>query len=176
MWTKQRDITQVKFEKNISFFEAKKLVEQRANNNNAVVSGVSGTRRVGISYAQASTQTQTRSAYTETDLTWPLAEKLPIAIDNIATCRSSSSSQTSSTNIATNVPHYSPQKNGKPNKQNNQFNKPGPVSRTHSNRQRKGSADPIQTFNRFRSLESLDDLDDMEVDISISSKVKQKTK
>jgi hypothetical protein len=167
VWIKQREITQVKFEKNITFFEARKLVEQRTATHNSK----DGTIRPGVSYAHAihNTHIQTRSACTQTDLTWPLTEKLPIAVENITASKVSSGSQTSSTTTNTNIPNYSSQTNKQTNNQSNK--KIGPASKTSSNRQRKGSNDPVKQYNRYGSLE-----DEMDLDVTRSRSYSPKTK
>ena len=74
---KQRDITQVKFERNISFKEAKQVVEQRSMPT-TYASGASGARRTCVTYSQACAL-QLQTSATQIDLTWPIDSKLPIA-------------------------------------------------------------------------------------------------
>jgi hypothetical protein len=80
-WTKQRAITTIKFEKNISFYEAKQIVDKQEN---------AGAKRPGVSYAKA-LSTQTCSAATQTDLTWPLDSKMPVLVADVATKKGPSS-------------------------------------------------------------------------------------
>ena len=80
-WQKQREITRVKFTRNISFGEAKQIVQQQSN---ALFTATK-------SYAQASTvqvvptpalthpkHMLTQSVEIQTDLTWPLEDAMPI--------------------------------------------------------------------------------------------------
>jgi hypothetical protein len=78
IWNKQRAITRIKFEKNISFFEAKQLIERQEN--------LGSTKPSGISYAKAAS-TQTCSAATQTELSWPLDSKMPVAVANVVSLK-----------------------------------------------------------------------------------------
>ena len=62
-----RDITQINFESNISFFDANQRVEKRIVN----MPSPDGAKRSGLSYAKANS-TQSHSSSTQTDLTWPV--------------------------------------------------------------------------------------------------------
>jgi len=67
-WARQKEITKIKFERNISFGEAKQIVDRQA------VPGVTSTVRTGISYAKATvseTSRATLSVEIQTDFTWP---------------------------------------------------------------------------------------------------------
>jgi hypothetical protein len=80
-WSKQRDITQMKFERNISFYEARQIVEKRDHNNSAA-NGAPSAKQPGVSYAKAAS-TRASTASTQTDLTWPLDSRLPISVANV---------------------------------------------------------------------------------------------
>ena len=131
-WAKQRDITQMKFEKNISFYESRKIVEQRTINSIATSSGPT-TKRSGVSCAHACVQNQSSS--TQTDLTWTLDLKVPIAVSNIVQQKAASSCHSQTDNAD------SPTKGGtQPNQTNLQKKetKSGPASKTTGNRCAKG--------------------------------------
>ena len=82
-WAKQKEITQVKFGKNISFGEAKKLVEQRAQTNTSQCNGnltyakvtVSVDKQALVKNNQLNKPTQTIEI--QTDLTWPNSSDRP---------------------------------------------------------------------------------------------------
>jgi hypothetical protein len=86
-WKTQREITRVKFEQNLPFGEAKKLVEHGTLGNTSN-SNVPHARRAGVSYAAASQQHQqqqqqqqikiTHSIAIQTDYTWPLDATTPV--------------------------------------------------------------------------------------------------
>ena len=98
-WQKQRDITQVKFERNISFKEAKQVVEQRSLPA-AHAGGASGARRAGVTYSQACAL-QLQTSATQTDITWPIDSKLPFAAANLPLTKSTDTeSQTEQTDGA----------------------------------------------------------------------------
>jgi hypothetical protein len=159
-WAKQREITQMKFGKNISFFEAKKLVEQHTAST-ASANRATGTTRTGVSYAGVCSPVTTTHVSVQTDLTWPLGSTSPATLPDVAPKRVSTTteSQTESVGVTlkgaagegasktgnTNIPRYGP--------------KPGPAPKTLPNRGRKGSQDPIQLFNRFGTLGDEMDLD-----------------
>ena len=178
VWYKQCDITRLKHEKNISFYEAKQIVEQRDKNN----ATSTGTKRLGLSYAKAASQTHTVS--TQTDLTWPLGTTLPVALANVKPRRTaaSSTSQTEAIHSSdssgeeavggsetlppkTNIPHYGNSQNNKVNK-----DKPGPASRKGTNRTKKGSNDPVKTYNKYSSLDEME----LELDSSVLPRTKTK--
>lgn len=158
-WVKQRDITQVKCEKNVSFFEARKIVEQRATNS-AGPTGAPGAKRAGVSYASA-TIVQTRAATTQTDLTWPLDSKVPVAVCNVLPRKAviSCQSQTETAEGTMKKPDGgTPPKHVKKNVSNIP-QKPRPASKMKPNRERKGANDPVGNFNRFGSLEDDDGME-----------------
>lgn len=163
-WAKQKEITTTKFERNISFWEARQIVEQRTTTN----AGTSG-RRTGITYAQACREVST--ATTQTELTWPLDSKLPILTTDITNTpiTRNHSVQTLSTDAseegavrgsiasassagATNVPRPS----ATPHNSNKNNQRPGPASSKTANRQPKGSTDPISLYNRYGTLDRME--------------------
>jgi hypothetical protein len=173
-WGKQKEISRIKFERNIPFGEAKKIVEQNLLNNTPI-SNAPSARRAGVSYSQATSKIQTVSVEIQTELSWPLDSKVPVAVSNLVptnTCDSSSQTQSDGaiggrpkTPTETNIPHYKAVEN---KKQDNL--KPGPASsKFRGNRPAKGSTDPIKIHNRFGSLE-----DNMEYEGNSSPKAKHK--
>jgi hypothetical protein len=74
-WTKQRAISQLKAERNISFGEAKQLYLQKVPNSSSKQS------EPRMSYA--SICKSTCSASTQTDLAWPSYSKVPIYTDTL---------------------------------------------------------------------------------------------
>jgi hypothetical protein len=163
-WSKQRDITQIKFERNISFHEARQIVEKQAHNNSAA-NGVPSAKQPGVSYAKAASTrvstTSTQTISTQTELTWPLESKVPIAVSNVVPQKAASSchSQTETAEPSTKrasggtkptLPDQPPSR-GK-------LVRPGPASKTTGNRCPKGSNDPVSRYNRFGALED-DDMD-----------------
>jgi hypothetical protein len=173
-WGKQKEISRIKFERNIPFGEAKKIVEQNMFNNTPT-SNAPCARRAGVSYSQATSKIKTVSVEIQTELSWPLDSKVPVAVSNLIPTNScSSSSQTQSdgaiggrpkTPTKTNIPHYKATEN---KKQDNL--KPGPASsKFRGNRPAKGSTDPIKIHNRFGSLE-----DNMEYEGNSPPKAKHK--
>jgi hypothetical protein len=173
-WGKQKEISRIKFERNIPFGEAKKIVEQNLFNNTPI-SNAPSARRAGVSYSQATSKIKTVSVEIQTELSWPLDSKVPVAVSNLIPTNScSSSSQTQSdgaigerpkTPTKTNIPHYKATEN---KKQDNL--KPGLASsKFRGNRPAKGSTDPIKIHNRFGSLE-----DNMEYEGNPSPKAKHK--
>jgi len=163
-WQRQRDITRLKFEKNVSFVEAKQLFEASSVKTNK---------------SYASSVRSTDSVSTQTDITWPVTSTNPSLLkdkpvttstattgsqtpvssasspSSSATPPSSSSSSVPSTSAAGSKPQPSvPSKSTAAKQQNKQqyINKP------LITRPSKGSDDPVKQYNKFGPL------DDMEVD------------
>lgn len=153
-WSKQREITQIKFERNISFFDARQIVEQRNRGSQNTASGPN-TTRPGVTYAHACVQTV--SASTQTDLTWPQRSKLPIAVPNAAPRKQTSNSQSQTVNTPSPTKESTggnPQPNQPPSKgKHAQTKKPGPASYKTAPNKGKGANDPVGQFNRFGNLE-----------------------
>lgn len=164
VWSKQREITQMKFEKHISFYEARQIVEKRAQNSAA--NGAPNAKHPGVSYAKA-VRTQTRSIEIQTDLTWPLDCKLPVSVANVSQRKSkhNCSIQTESTSNDKQL-----------NKQVAKSNaakqpKSSPATKAVANRSRKGANNPVDQFNRYGSLEDDDDGGDGEGDTDMEYQV-----
>lgn len=175
-WQKQKDIVQLKVEKNISFSEAKAQVQQRMT---SVVGAGAGARRPGMSYAAA--VQSTRCASTQTELTWPPNVVLPVSTErtNASSTQTSQISteelnsikardsyqaagaipKTAGSNIPKKQPNRNPPVSG--------TSRPGPASskgKGKSTRESKGSLDSVKTFNRYGTLDDeLDDRGDMDV-------------
>ena len=154
IWSKQRDITQIKFEKNISFYEARQIVEKRAHNNSAA-NGASSTKYPGVSYAKA-VSTQTRSIETQTELTWPLDCKLPVSVANVTQrkAKNNCSVQTEKNPTDTQLNKQAAKSNVA---STTKKSKPSPAAKAVSNRGRKGANDPVDQFNRYGFLDDDDD-------------------
>ena len=80
-WSKRKAITQVKFERNIPFGEAKEIVQKLYVSGDATMSGDS------VSYAKAtasslkvSPKVHTQTMEIQTDLTWPTNSDMPILL------------------------------------------------------------------------------------------------
>ena len=172
-WRRQRDITRLKFEKNVSFAEAQQLLKQSQS-----------TPTVGKSYASAARSAQTIS--TQTDITWPVGAADPVALPcciatqtvhpAITTAPSTSSATSalppSSSYVPSTTAPTSSSTTGTKQQSVASSSKPAASSSTvksHKHvrnnssgpsiiRPSKGSEDPIKLFNKFGSL------DDMEVD------------
>lgn len=82
-WFKQKEITQIKFEKNISFGDARKIVEQRVQANIALNGGSASYAKITASTNKQTTATsfqmnkQMQSIEVQTDLTWPSYSDMP---------------------------------------------------------------------------------------------------
>lgn len=174
-WAKQKQITQVKFERNISFAEAKQVVLQLAPRM--------GTGDGAGKRSFATVTRSVRSAATQTNLTWPLDSKIPVATENITAVKTASSSQSQTEPVdgplqgatggqstpnhlrsatVTNIPHYKPNVN---HQRGQAANKPGPgSSKKQTDRQSKGSFGPLGAFNKYGALDDDDPgaMDDME--------------
>ena len=171
-WQRQRDITRLKFEKNISFVEAKQLYE------------TASTKQTQKTFAAAVRSTQ--SASTQTDYTWPLTSDKPVMLasksvttsttttgcqtpiipaSTTSPCTPSTSTpvpatdppvpSTSSSSTAGSKPQPSTSKTTAPAKQQN---KQQSSNKPFISRPSKGSDDPIKQYNKFGPL------NDMEVD------------
>ncbi len=154
-WFKQKEITQIKFEKNISFFEARQLVEQRAKIT-AAPTGATGATRAGVLYAKAA-KIQMHSTSTQTELSWPLSSKLPVSVANVEPqkARTSSSAQTDTPNTKTLENRLGKLPAKSSTASTIKKTKPGPASSKAAtpNRSRKGTNDPVGQFNRFGPLD-----------------------
>ena len=110
----------------------------------------------GVSYAKA-VSTQTHTASTQTDLTWPLNSKLPVALTNVVsrktTMNCSAQTDDSSSNKKANSQKTSTKSNSITNK------KVQEPSKKSSNRSRKGSNDPAAQYNKYGILDTDDDDD-----------------
>lgn len=189
-WCIQRDITKVKTEKNISFFEARKIVEKQTITSSSVSSAPGG-RRAGVSYSHATTKplTTTASAQTQTDFTWPLTSKVPVWLHTpmSADGGSQTESPTRHDDGAADTRQSPPEAQNAKKKQTSSDNlnlkqtnrKPGPATYRSSSNKRinptktpKGSNDPIQIFNRFGSLDNME----LEMNRSPSPRARSKQK
>jgi hypothetical protein len=164
VWAKQRDITKIKYEKNISFFEAKQLVEQSAKYVSCP-SGAPGARRAGMTYSKACVQTH--EIATQTELTWPIESKMPMSIHNVVSQKHTTiQTQTLAVDkpsTSTQITHENPtipsnEASGgitqTKDSSSKKPNKPGPASKKTGNRFPKGSNDPVSRFNRFGALDN----------------------
>ena len=85
-WAKQKEITQVKFGKNISFGDAKKIVEQRTQTNTSQSNGnltyakvtAPVNKQASVKNNQQNNPTQTIEI--QTDLTWPNSSDRPFLL------------------------------------------------------------------------------------------------
>ena len=171
-WTKQKEITQIKFEKNISFGEARKIVDQRASGYATLNGNTQSYAKVTAlklkEQPKTKTHTQTLEIATQTDLTWPLESKMPIAVANVTECKqtASSSVQTEVTPPANSTtPTTSSTTSTKTNSNQTKQIKPGPASSkgpdkstikpNSSNRPPKGAGDLVKLSNKFNSLDEM---------------------
>jgi len=79
-WARRKEITKINFERNISFGEAKQIVDRQA------VPGVTSTVRTGILYDKATvsaTSWATQSVKIQTDFTWPPDYKFSILCSSV---------------------------------------------------------------------------------------------
>lgn len=155
-WLRQRDITRLKYEKNISFGEAAQLLKTTAQS--------------AKSYAV--TVKTTQSVSTQTDLTWPITDEPIIINDKQVTTGSQTTTVTASSSLPLStaqsiqsVPSTSaaglkpqPSTSSKTSAPIKQPNKQQPANKPLITRPPKGSDDPIKQFNKFGPL------NDMEVD------------
>jgi hypothetical protein len=190
-WLKQREITRIKFERNVTYREAADIA--RASNGHSVTSSKS-------SYAQATQgpsslhgkHTVTQDAGTQTMLTWPIDSKTPLSAENLPlTCertesdveilRSSAGGKLQSAqNIAEEMPSKTKQipptnKNRPTTNSSNTTNNTNKGNLQSSSKKhtpnapkvRKGD-DPIKLHNQFSDLVPDGDLD-MEVELYAGS-------
>ena len=189
-WLKQKDITTVKFQQGISFREARQVVEQRTANVNGYCATTGG-RRAGTTYAQAA-RTQ-RAVSTQTDLTWPFDAKSPTWVPIDASVPMTTVSETQTDTHADVSSGAIPKKPPIPRKPSDPKRSPTPTNNTTgskqpgirhdnkktvqsdpspgpscsknkpSNRESKGSLDPLRSYNKYGTLDDCDD-GDMECD------------
>jgi hypothetical protein len=144
-WQRQREITRLKCEKNISFAEAKQLLEASSSPK---------------TYAAKLKPVQPVTVATQTEFTWPLTSKNPFVLKEKPTTTNSTSTtgsqtQTPSTSTASSlefqtVPNSKqPSSSSKPQKSN----KNGGPSIT---RPQKGSDDPVKLFNKFGAIDGME--------------------
>jgi hypothetical protein len=187
-WLKQKEVTTTKFQQNITFREARQIVEQRVAGNGCPSTALSSCR-AGMTYAQATRSV--RAAATQTDITWPLESEKPVRIadcdssndpraqqteqttQTIDTVRSEEGAVGGSVAVAAgataatssgqaNQPRSSAGTRAASNESSKTGNKPGPASskNTNSNRPIKGASDPVRLYNKYSSL------DEMELDLA----------
>jgi hypothetical protein len=159
-WKRQRDITCLKFTKNISFAEAKQMFE------------ASSTSSKQKTYAATVKSTNTISI--QTDYTWPLSSNTPFILKTTnsttgtqTTVGSASSSSSTIPTPSTTPPQdtgHSPKSQSTQNKNKNKSSastsvvsgskiKPGGPTIV---RPPKGSDDPIIQYNKFASLDGME--------------------
>jgi hypothetical protein len=80
-WRYQVEVTKVKFEKNVSFREAEKLVQQRSSTTSSPAAGRSFADVVAPA-ARPARLGDHREAQCQTDLTWPINSPLPLVVDH----------------------------------------------------------------------------------------------
>ena len=97
-WTKQREINKVKYTRNVSFIEAKNIVDKQSmpNMHSATLSGLSyavvaggGTSLTKVTGSVTSRTTTTQSVEIQTDFTWPPDSKMPVLVADVATKKTS---------------------------------------------------------------------------------------
>jgi len=79
-WAKQKEISRIKFERNISFGDAKKVVEQNNTHPLAVKTYAQASAGQVMPVPTLTVSTPTRTMHnmeTQTDLTWPFDSKVP---------------------------------------------------------------------------------------------------
>lgn len=187
-WRKQKQIVTVKVEQNISFKEAKLQVQQLSADT--PIAGI-GTRRPNTSYAGAARPVS--CAATQTDLTWPIDAELPVTLDNntvnmtaaasaAAPVTTVSETQTDKcaevsegaipkkptiprkpTDLKTNSKQSNARTDHKILAQSDQSLGSGGSKNKNSNRESKGSLDPLKVYNKYGTLDE-DDSGDMECD------------
>ena len=161
-WQRQRDITRLKFEKNISFVEAKQMFEASCSQKKTY----------------ASTFVSTQSMSTQTDYTWPNTASKPTILANTTTATTGSQTTTAaastSSSLQSDVPALPSSSSSSVPSTSAAGSKPQPSisSKTTAAKQQKqqcinkplitrpskGSDDPVKQYNKFGPL------DDMEVD------------
>lgn len=163
-WARQKAIVQLKTEKNISFSEAQRLTLKQTKSNNQLSKSYSAALKPCC------------SIQTQTDLTWPLDQKVPTLLKSSELSFKSNETQTKTDSTSalrpaaptspitiSNIPHYSSTPKIKIQLNNS---KPGPASSklkpVLGSKLAKGSADPIKLYNRYGSLDAMD----LEVNLS----------
>jgi hypothetical protein len=165
-WSKQQKIVQIKHERNVTFKEAKMLVEQQISKPTYASVASTSSKQPSTMHKSVSTIS------TQTDITWPKDSKVPINLtvssmhtqtntdestpeDDTHLGAVGGDSSAKSTSLS-NIPHCL-SSTPKPKVQTN-IQKPGPASSKSGlgNKPPKGSKDPISLFNRFGSLDSMD--------------------
>ena len=159
-WLVERDIQSVRVTQNVSFPEARKIVEARSS------------AAKGQSYAtvtRSSVQTSTRSVSCQTNYTWPNGTFAPIPLTPVQTKpalpkkpvpKNTSTTQTSVSEKPSPPNKTNPSKQNASNKQTSKLNR-------SSDRQQKGSKDPILLLNKFGPM---DEMDTNEVPVTSMSK------
>jgi hypothetical protein len=159
VWNYQRQITQTKFSSNISFYEAKQLIDKQNNNH----SGAAGTTRPGVSYAGAAAPRalpETRTCSAQTDLTWPLTSEVPVSLSAPPSADVESQTESPRSNKPIHTASETHNKNRQANSDKNvKGPKTGPVVKTAANRGRMGSKDTIKLFNKYGTLEDVEGMD-----------------
>lgn len=166
-WQKQRKITQIKYERNITFPEAKRLYDQSSTPQKSYASAAAAAHSVV-------------STGTQTDVTWPSSSDTPITITATTTTSTLSSASQTEYSKDTDAPSVTPHSSHssepltsthKGNQQDVECQESSSSSskgkmknnkNTKNTKPYKGSDDPVKNFNRFGVL------DGMEVDSSPS--------
>lgn len=78
-WTKQQEISRIKYERKITFKEAKLIVEQ-IEMPAIAAKGSQFARRKGVLYSQASQQKTTAEISTQTEISWPSSANKPFSL------------------------------------------------------------------------------------------------
>jgi hypothetical protein len=154
-WKRQRDITRLKFEKNISFAEAKQMFEASSTSNKQKTF--------------AATVVSTRTVSAQTDYTWPLSSNVPFIFK---TTNSTTSSQTTvdSASLSSTIPSPSTSQGAGPSSKSqstqNKDKSSASTSVASSSKNKpvgptivrppKGSDDPIIQYNKFASLDGME--------------------
>ena len=188
LWIREKEIQTVKVTNNITFFDAKKLVDSRVD---AAVAN-----KTYSSVAQASSRPSMKSVSVQTDLTWPKASStysriLEPAVASGSGIKATAASTQTSVSESRSTRNETPKaaarkaapkvaapkaapKVAAPKAVPNTTKENGNTAKvTHtSDRVKKGSDDPIRTLNRFESLSD----NDMDIDVSSRSRSKSPKK
>ncbi len=156
-WKAEQEVVRIKHTQNISFPEARKLVQTPE------------TPTPGLSYATAAqTQKQTTTTATQTEVTWsPKKQETTITwsynTPHYKPTSSTSSSQTTqsqhSSKKETHIgrsPKASPKKAGPPDKPKQRPTPKEKVQTKDTTRPAKGAADPVKLHNKFGGLDQMD--------------------
>jgi hypothetical protein len=158
-WKEEKEIQRIRVTTGLSFIEARRLVQCKAPTPGLFYAGATKN-------TSATKKIETKSSSVQTDLTWVSNAPYPAKVENpskkgkVNPFSIPPQKQTTTASQTSNISSSGPLLPG-----GSVSDKPIKINRTASNRNQKGSNDPILQYNRFGALEPDDEEESMVTEV-----------